>query len=224
MLSKRRQGAIYLVLSVLIFIFFHLPDYIEKFRWWKSELNEVGIEWQGGWNYVLLSASFSFLAWGISLFFFRTPNAIPDPDCTLPQLIQALTDKYPDFEGPVTTDIGFILESHEAWIEKLSEGKILVWGRKTKYDNPEDPMPPLSQIRRSPFTTQIPEDFWQHNRIDLSGQYPDDVVQTGKAKPDYTQIEFNKEQVLKEVEDILPDDLQEPFDQYLPDGSIISKK
>ena len=221
MLSERRKGAIYLVLGFLLFVFYQLPDYIERLRWWKNELNEVVIGWQW-WNYVLLSASFFFLAWGIGLLSLRAQSVIPDPDCTLPQLIQALTrlaeDKYPDFKWPVAAYTGFILESYEPWIEKLCEGKITVWGRKTKYDNPEDPMPPPSQIRRSPFITQIPEDFWEHNRIDLSGQYPPDIVQTGKTNPDYTQIRFNKKQVLKEVEDILPDDPQELFSQYLPDG------
>lgn len=222
MLSERRKGAIPLVLSFLLFILNQLPDYIERFRWWKNELNEVVIEWQWGWNYLLLFASFSFFAWSIRLLSSRAQNAIPDPDCTLPQLIQGLTrlaeDKYPGSEVPVATDIGFILESYEPWIEKLCEGKILVWGRKTKYDNPEDPMPPPGQIRRSPFIAQIPEDFWEHNRINLSGQWITDVVQTGKTNPDYTQVEFSKEQALKEVEDILPDDPQELFGQYLPDG------
>ena len=226
MLSKRRKGAIFLVLSIFSFVFYRLPDYIEnfipKFEWWKNVLNKVVMEWQWWWSYVLLFASFFFLAWGIRLLSLRAQNGIPDPDCTLPQLIRGLTrlaeDKYLGFEVPVATNIGFILESYEPWIEKLCEGKIPVWGRETKYDNPEALLPPPGQIRCSPFIVQIPKDFWKHNRINLSGQWLTDVVQTGKTNPNYTQIEFSKEQALKEVENILPDNPQELFGQYLPDG------
>ena len=95
----------------------------------------------------------------------RWRKCMKPPNCTLCELrweIESLLKtKYRDFKPFVLSQnvevfLGF-LKSSDFLCDKLHKGKIGVWGHETKYDHPEDPLPPERDIRRSPKQVLIPK-------------------------------------------------------------------
>lgn len=227
---KTYRKSIGVVAGILLFVH-GLPGFIEDSKEWGKWLRLLA-EWHW-WNYALVAAGLIGLLYSTYPFFkelykrFLTSEAAKEqkevlPDCTLCELrseIENLLEtKYPDFEPFVLSqDIeNFLcfLERDDSFRKKFHKGEICVWGHETKYDHPEDPFPPPSDIRQSPELDLIPKNYWEFNRINLSRQWINEINTHRDEKTEYTQIKFNKNQVLREIEKLFQKPPQEIFDHF----------
>ena len=152
----------------------------------------------------------------------RWRKCMKPPNCTFCELrweIESLLKtKYRDFKPFVLSQnvevfLGF-LKSSDFLCDKLHRGKIEVWGHETKYDHPEDPLPPERDIRRSPKQVLIPKSYWKLNRINLPREYIREIDTYNDEEIEYTRIKFNKKQALREIEEFFAKDPQEVFDRF----------